>query len=139
ALGVSEDTLGRTQEVLSTTNIYDIVYASLFTYDQNLDILQGDKGSFLLSVVAHVSNKRSSQGKSNSIHKDSFWRKVRSRSNKLGDADLAVIEISHSVDSHSRTSTILIEKGKLFRSNVNCASSLKEYVQVILDDIDGKD
>ncbi|MCE5166021.1 hypothetical protein HAX54_014087, partial [Datura stramonium] len=36
----AEDTLGRSQEVLVTADIYDAVYASLFTYDQNSDILQ---------------------------------------------------------------------------------------------------
>ncbi|MCD9643786.1 hypothetical protein HAX54_031485 [Datura stramonium] len=36
----ADDTLGRSQEVLVTANIYDVVYASLFTYDRNSDILQ---------------------------------------------------------------------------------------------------
>ncbi|MCD7463114.1 hypothetical protein HAX54_049983 [Datura stramonium] len=36
----AEDKLGRSQEILIATDIYDIVYASFFTYDQNLDVLQ---------------------------------------------------------------------------------------------------
>ncbi|KAG5605705.1 hypothetical protein H5410_027197 [Solanum commersonii] len=36
----SEDIHGRNPEVLGTAQIYDAVYASLFTYDRNLDILQ---------------------------------------------------------------------------------------------------
>ncbi|KAH0706045.1 hypothetical protein KY285_010576 [Solanum tuberosum] len=36
----TEDILGRSQEVLGTAQIYDVVYASLFTYDRNSDILQ---------------------------------------------------------------------------------------------------
>ncbi|MCD9642326.1 hypothetical protein HAX54_029037 [Datura stramonium] len=36
----AEDTLGRSQEALVAADIYDVVYASLFTYDRNSDILQ---------------------------------------------------------------------------------------------------
>jgi len=36
----TEDILGRSQEVLGTAQIYDVVYASLFTYDRNSNILQ---------------------------------------------------------------------------------------------------
>ncbi|KAH0645323.1 hypothetical protein KY284_033207 [Solanum tuberosum] len=36
----TEDILCRSQEVLGTTQIYDTVYASLFTYDRNSNILQ---------------------------------------------------------------------------------------------------
>ncbi|MCE3216020.1 hypothetical protein HAX54_004479 [Datura stramonium] len=43
----TEDTLGRSQEVLVTTDIYDAVYASLFTYNRNSDIL----GSFYEEVI----------------------------------------------------------------------------------------
>ncbi|MCE2055592.1 hypothetical protein HAX54_042934 [Datura stramonium] len=186
---------------------------------------QGGKGSFLLSIASHVSKKRSSQGESNRNHEDRCWKKVRPHSNKLGDADLAVVEIHDSVDSPSRTLTVLIKEsngsgalprersqksgesisgpnpikspstgktkkeatsaprdrvrarlssdlqkhpttavsvfdgkkvflsyrkmfiyelwtviqGKLSESDVDCASSLKEEVQVILDEMDGKD
>ncbi|MCD7461828.1 hypothetical protein HAX54_047182 [Datura stramonium] len=153
-------------------------------YDQDY---QGGKGSFPLSVVAHVSKKRSSQDESNSSHGDHCWKKERPYSDKSGDTDLAVIKIHDSVDSPSRTFTSnggralsrervrarlssnlqkhptasvsvfdrkkvvlsyskmfiselwTVIRGKLFGSNVDCASSLKEEVQVILDEIDGKD
>ncbi|XP_075092440.1 uncharacterized protein LOC142172671 [Nicotiana tabacum] len=36
----AEDVLGGSQQTLSTTKIYDVVYASLFTYDRNSNILQ---------------------------------------------------------------------------------------------------
>nr|XP_016435936.1 PREDICTED: uncharacterized protein LOC107762125 [Nicotiana tabacum] len=36
----AEDVLGGSQQTLSTPKIYDAVYASLFTYDRNLNILQ---------------------------------------------------------------------------------------------------
>ncbi|KAH0647980.1 hypothetical protein KY285_033228 [Solanum tuberosum] len=36
----TKDILGRSQEVLGTAQIYDAVYASLFTYDRNSNILQ---------------------------------------------------------------------------------------------------
>ncbi|MCD7446313.1 hypothetical protein HAX54_000123, partial [Datura stramonium] len=39
-LGVAEDTLSRSQEALIAADIYDAVYASLFTYDRNSDVLQ---------------------------------------------------------------------------------------------------
>ncbi|MCE0482258.1 hypothetical protein HAX54_040840 [Datura stramonium] len=70
----------------------------------------GGKGSFPLSTTAHVSKKRSSQGESNSSHEDRCWKKVRPRSDKSGDADLAVVEIHDSVDSPSRTLTVLIKE-----------------------------
>ncbi|MCD9645051.1 hypothetical protein HAX54_033704, partial [Datura stramonium] len=35
----AEDTLARSQEALIATDIYDAVYASLFTYDRNSDVL----------------------------------------------------------------------------------------------------
>ncbi|MCD7446312.1 hypothetical protein HAX54_000122 [Datura stramonium] len=69
----------------------------------------GGKGSFSLSVAAHVSKKRSSQGESNSSHEDRCWKKVRTHSEKSGDADLAVAEIHDSVDSPSRTLVVLIK------------------------------
>ncbi|KAG5580736.1 hypothetical protein H5410_051363 [Solanum commersonii] len=36
----TENILGSSQEVLGTAQIYDVIYASLFTYDRNSDILQ---------------------------------------------------------------------------------------------------
>ncbi|MCD9646035.1 hypothetical protein HAX54_035547 [Datura stramonium] len=68
---------------------------------------KGGKGYFPLSIATHVSKNRSSQGESNSSHEDRCWKKVRPHSDKLGDADLAVVEIHDSVDSPSRTLTIL--------------------------------
>ncbi|MCE5166822.1 hypothetical protein HAX54_027503, partial [Datura stramonium] len=119
------------------------------------------KGSFPLSVVAHDSKKQSSQCESASSHQDCCWRKVRSRSNKSGEANLTVLEIHVSVDSPSRTFTIFFKEsnchGALSRggsqesgesvsspnpiksSPKDCASSLKEEVQVILEEMDGKD
>ncbi|MCD7455300.1 hypothetical protein HAX54_027769 [Datura stramonium] len=76
-------------------------------YDQDC---RGGKGSFPLSIAAHVSKKRSSQGEINSSHEDRCWKKVRPRSDKSGDADLAMVEIHDSVDSPSRTLTILIKE-----------------------------
>ncbi|MCE3051346.1 hypothetical protein HAX54_049544, partial [Datura stramonium] len=77
----------------------------------------GGKDSFPLSIVAHDSKKkRSSRGESTSSHEDHCWKKVRS-SNKSGDADLAVLEISDSVDSPSRTLTIPFKES-------NCVGSL---------------
>ncbi|MCE5166819.1 hypothetical protein HAX54_027485, partial [Datura stramonium] len=70
----------------------------------------GGKGSFPLSIAAHVSKKISSQGESNNIHEDRCWKKVRPRSDKSEDVDLAVVEIHDSVDSPSRTLTILIKE-----------------------------
>ncbi|MCE2055460.1 hypothetical protein HAX54_042682 [Datura stramonium] len=83
-------------------------------YDQDN---QGGKGSFPLSIVARDSKKRSSGGKSASSHEDHCWKTVRSHSNKLGDADLAVLEIPDSVDSPSRSLTILFKES-------NCAGAL---------------
>ncbi|MCD7456953.1 hypothetical protein HAX54_033689 [Datura stramonium] len=133
-------------------------------YDQDN---QDGKGSFPLSVVAHDSKKQSYRGESASSHEDHSWRKVKSRLNRSGDTDLAVLEISNSVDSPSRTltsncvgalprggsqesvdsvsglnpikSSPSVIRGKLFGSNVYCASSLKEDVQVILEEMDEKD
>ncbi|MCD7459685.1 hypothetical protein HAX54_041642 [Datura stramonium] len=103
-------------------------------YDQDI---KGGKGSFPLSIVAHDSKKRSSQGESASIHEDYCWKKVRSCSNKSGVAHLVVVEISNSVEWPSRTLTVPFKK--LSESDVDCASSLKEEVQVILEEMDGKD
>jgi len=36
----TENILGSSQEVFGTAQIYDVIYASLFTYDRNSDILQ---------------------------------------------------------------------------------------------------
>ncbi|MCD7460187.1 hypothetical protein HAX54_043036 [Datura stramonium] len=186
-------------------------------YDQDC---QGGKDSFLLSIATHISKNRSSQGESNSSHEDRCWKKVRPRSDKSRDTDLAVVEIHDCVDSPSRTLIVLIKersiatrrsqksgesifspnpikspstgkiekeatfaprdrvrarsssdlqkhpttavsvfdgkkvflsyrkmfiselwtviRGKLSGSDVDCASSLKEEVQVILDEMDGK-
>lgn len=57
----TEDILGRSQEVLGTTHIYDVVYASLFTYDRNSDVLQAfceawcPKTNTLLTSAGEVS------------------------------------------------------------------------------------
>ncbi|MCD7459579.1 hypothetical protein HAX54_041348 [Datura stramonium] len=74
-----------------------------------------------------------------SSHEDRYWRKVRPHSDKSGDANLAMLEIPDSVESLSRTLTVLFKEGKLSESDVDCASSLKEVVQVILEEMDGKD
>ncbi|XP_059280453.1 uncharacterized protein LOC132034190 [Lycium ferocissimum] len=71
---------------------------------------QGGRSSFLLSKAAQASNKRSSRGESDSSYEDRCWRKVRSRSEKLEDTNLAVVKIPDSVDSPSRTVTTLIRK-----------------------------
>ncbi|XP_060180341.1 uncharacterized protein LOC132610099 [Lycium barbarum] len=71
---------------------------------------QGGSSSFLLSKAAQASNKRSSRGESDSSYEDRCWRKVRSRSEKLEDTNLAVVKIPDSVDSPSRTMTTLIRK-----------------------------
>ncbi|MCD9644356.1 hypothetical protein HAX54_032543 [Datura stramonium] len=54
--------------------------------------------------------RRSYQGESNSSHEDRCWKKVRPRSDKSGNANLAVVEIHDSVDSPSRTLTVLIKE-----------------------------
>ncbi|XP_059283187.1 uncharacterized protein LOC132036814 [Lycium ferocissimum] len=57
----AEDILGRSQEILGTAQIYDAVYASLFTYDRNSDILQAfceawcPKTNTLLTSVGELS------------------------------------------------------------------------------------
>ncbi|MCE5165669.1 hypothetical protein HAX54_011448 [Datura stramonium] len=71
---------------------------------------QGGKGSFQLSIAAHISKKRSSQGESNRSHEDRYWKKVRPHSDKSRDVDLAVVEIHDSVDSPSMTLIDLIKK-----------------------------
>ncbi|XP_060195511.1 uncharacterized protein LOC132624806 [Lycium barbarum] len=71
---------------------------------------QGGRSSFLLSKAAQASNKRSSRGESDSSYEDRCWRKVRPRSEKLEDTNLAVVKIPDSVDSPSRTVTTLIRK-----------------------------
>ncbi|MCD9637946.1 hypothetical protein HAX54_021497 [Datura stramonium] len=79
----------------------------------------GGKGSFPLNVDAHVSKKRSSQGESNSSHEDRCWK------NQM------VAEHYHEKGRK--------KVGKLSGSDVDCSSSFKEEVQVILDEMDGKD
>ncbi|MCD9640436.1 hypothetical protein HAX54_025739 [Datura stramonium] len=97
-----------------------------------------------------LASMKSSRGESTSSHEVRCWKTVRSYSNKSGDADLAVVEIPNSVDSPSRTLTVPFKekfiselwsviRGKLFGRDVDCASSLKEEVQVILEEMDGKD
>ncbi|MCE3216427.1 hypothetical protein HAX54_006477, partial [Datura stramonium] len=131
-------------------------------YDQDY---HGGKGSFLLSVADHVSKKRLSQGESNSSREDHCWKNVRTHSDRSGDADLVMVEIHDSVDSPSRTLTILIKESPSIvktkkeaasvprnRMRARLSSDLQKHptaamsmfdekkeVQVILDKIDGKD
>ncbi|MCE5166335.1 hypothetical protein HAX54_017682 [Datura stramonium] len=75
-----------------------------------IKIVRVAKALFPLSIVVHVSKKRSSPCESNSSHEDRCWKKVRPRSDKSGDANLAMVEIHDSVDSPSRTLTVLIKE-----------------------------
>ncbi|XP_059282115.1 uncharacterized protein LOC132035953 [Lycium ferocissimum] len=71
---------------------------------------QGGKSSFPLCKVAQASNKRLSRGESDSSYEDRCWRKVRSRSEKLEDTNLVVVEIPDNVGSPSRTVIALIRE-----------------------------
>uniref|UniRef100_M1DU21 Aminotransferase-like plant mobile domain-containing protein n=1 Tax=Solanum tuberosum TaxID=4113 RepID=M1DU21_SOLTU len=57
----TENILGSSQEVFGTAQIYDVIYASLFTYDRNSDILQAfcdalcPKTNTLLTYVGKLS------------------------------------------------------------------------------------
>ncbi|MCD7459543.1 hypothetical protein HAX54_041223 [Datura stramonium] len=114
-------------------------------YDQDC---QGGKGSFPLSIAADVSKKRSSQGESNNSQEDRCWKKVRPRSEKSWDANLAVVEIHDGVDSPSRTLTVLIKESNGSRAlprersqksvRERLSSDLKKHSTTALSVFDGK-
>ncbi|MCD9645052.1 hypothetical protein HAX54_033705 [Datura stramonium] len=94
-------------------------------------------------LTTHVSKKRSSQGESNRNHEDRCWKKVRPRSDKLGDAYLAVVEIHDSVDSPSRILTVLLKESITMRKvakkvRASLSSDLQEHPTAAVSMFDGK-
>ncbi|OIT39744.1 hypothetical protein A4A49_23779 [Nicotiana attenuata] len=70
---------------------------------------QVHKGSFPLGTVVPTSNKRPSQNESDSSHGDQNFKPVKPYSNKQGDTDLGVVEITDSIGSASRTLAVIKE------------------------------
>ncbi|MCD9645809.1 hypothetical protein HAX54_035065 [Datura stramonium] len=156
----AEDTLGEVGS-FGHADIYDAVYASLFTYDRNSYMYKNFAAwypkinTILTSVeywwmhlesistkisevapqdVATMQPKIGNSSTSWSCYRLDLQSRGPRSSNKSGDVDLVVLEIPDSVDSPSTTLTVSFKE-----SGVDCDSSLKEEVQVILEEMDGKD
>ncbi|MCD7473171.1 hypothetical protein HAX54_014824 [Datura stramonium] len=110
------------------------------------------KTQSLSSQIVHIGSVvnlgfiKEFQGESTGSHEHHCWRKVRLRSDKLGDAYLAVLEIPDNVDSPLRTLTILSKevkqkKGNFYSSRWSkmwLSSNLKKHPTAAVSVFDGK-